>query len=269
MKLHRPVVIPVALSCLASCAAPSFESVALKKESLPSNPAQTLAVGFSKSFFQERFMGKSIATAIAFGPLLGGALWQEFGSYDERTGARLESGPFEELLGEFDVVSHFFERLEHRIESSTFLEFTFAKDPELAERVLRQVAAHDPADRAAVAEGRHGCVTALKLSYGLGARHGGEQFGFTKSYRPFLLLIGLTKRSDTSEVLWKERVLVFGDTRYRGDAASADRIQREELVASFEALTEQAIDLLIQSLNGEPLPEMPVLVDLTAADLEL
>jgi len=255
---------------LGGCAT-SLQSVKMKEGIVEATPRESLSVMYSKTYFQERFMGKSIGTAIVFGPLIGAVLWHYAGDYENKTAARLESSQFEKLLGDFDVSDYFFTQLDQKIIPTKYINLTFTQDINTAQQVLQFIKC-DSSKMCVIEDktikDRFSCVTALKMAYGLGARQGSEQIGFSKSYRPFIRLIGITKDLNTNAILWRDDIIVFGNKRYKGSDANADRIDREELVSTFKNLTSQSIALLQRSLNGEELGEMPILVDTTSADLD-
>lgn len=265
-------MLVLAATLVFSGCATSLKSVNMKKEAMGPTPQDSLSLMYCKTYFQERFMGRSIGTAIVFGPLVGAVLWHSIADYEDRTAARLESSEYEKLLGDFDVSDYFFGQLNQNLTSSRYIEFVFTEDADTSQKVLEFVKCDSPRECAIIDETikeRFSCVTALKMAYGMGARQGNEQYGFAKSYRPFIRLVGITRSLDaTNEVLWREDILVFGDKRYRGSDGRADRIDREELIITFKDLTSEAITLLLQSLNAEQLADMPILVDTTRADLQ-
>ena len=233
-------------------------------------PYNSLSVMYTKSFFQERFMSKSILLDFVFAPSFSQAVWDASGNYEDKTDLRLESSEFEQLLGDFDVSEHFFRQLDVRINSNDKFVFTFTDNYDTSEKLLQFIKCDypskcPPADKAIQA--RFPCTTALKVAYGLGARQGSEQFGFIKTYRPFIRLIGKTKILSLNQTIWEEDILVFGYKGYKGHKATTDEIDREELILIFKSLTSQAIDLLVRSLDGGELGEMPILVDTNRVDL--
>ena len=267
----KACVLVLAIALLPGGCARSLSAVEIKKEMVGATPRESLSVAYSRTYFQERFMGNSIGAQLLFGPLIGDALWHFSANYEDTTAARLESSPFERLLGDFDVTDYVLSELTQKVTSSKYITFTFTKDLDTAKEV-RQFVRSDSSktyvfENKAIKD-RFSCATALKMAYGLGARAGNEQLGFVKSYRPFIRLIGIAKDFDTNAVLWRADIIVFGEKRYKGSEAKADRIDRQELVLAFKDLTSQAIRLLLRSVNGEELSEMPVLFDTARADLE-
>ena len=263
-KNIRTAIVLTFLVFLTGCAS-SLPSVKLKSDQPPGKPLDATAVTYTNTYFQERFMGLK--------PLLvGPMLWYVAGSYEGRRGQRLQSGDFEKLLGEFDVFEYFNEQLKMRAsDSSTIkLKFSDSQQQDLALQVLElaRCARKDDCGPAVKSlSEKTPYIAAFKMSYGLGSKQGAEQFGFRKYYRPFIRIIGIVKNIPLVEVIWQSDILVFGDKRYLGGDADADRIPKDELVSSFKMLTTQSIDLLVRNLNGEMLQEMPILVDNSASDL--
>ncbi|MCB2171051.1 MAG: hypothetical protein KQI78_25625 [Deltaproteobacteria bacterium] len=259
----------IGLFSLIGCVPPQ-KIVANIDEVIGPPPYSSLSVMYTKSFFQERFMTKSILLDFVFAPSFSQAVWDASGNYEDATGLRLESSKFEQLLGDFDVSDHFFQELNSHIHSNNKFVFTFTEDYDTTEKLLKFIRCNYPSNCSpadSTIQAKFPCGTALKLAYGLGARQGSEQFGFIKTYRPFIRLIGVTKLFSHNQVIWEEDILVFGKKGYKGNKASADLIDRDELIVSFKYLTSQAIDLLMESLDGNELREMPILVDTNRADL--
>jgi hypothetical protein len=264
MKLRTTVGISLICVAMLTGCATSLPSVLMKSNEPPGMPLDATAVFYTNTFFQARFMG---VRPLVLGPALGYA----FENFEGRKGQRLQSGDFEKLLDEFDVFEYFNEELKKRAGDCRTVKLKFASSPELASQVV-ELARCDYKDAcmAAVKSLNEPIshIAAFKMSYGLGARQGSEQIGFRKYYRPFIRVLGVVKKVPSGEAIWQSDILVFGDKRYLGDDADADRIPRDELVFFFKVLTAQAIDLLVGSLNGEMLQEMPILADTVASDLK-
>ncbi len=275
-ELLKAIVLGLTLVC-GGCAA-SLPVVKLDKAASPARPYESLAVGYSKSYFQSRFMGKSIGiitgTAVAFGPMvapIGVALWQGLGNYEERVGARTESNEYEKLLGDFDTTDFFFRQLELKLRSAQHFRFTFTKDVETAAKIvstIKQSTATEKAIADRMAGRSYSSVAAFKLSYGLGLRQGSEQLGFRKYYRPFVRVVGSIRNLESNKVIWQDTIIGFSEQRYLGSEADADKIPSGELVSAMKQISTEATDLLLRSLNGDELTDLPVLVDTVNADFE-
>lgn len=265
--------IPLALVIVAiGVAAPlSAQPVTSRVATLP--PDSKLAatgVLYSNSFFQERYM--KIGRTIMYGLFIGGAyqqaVWRATGRYEGKAPVRQEANAFEALLGDFDVTGHVNERLRARMPEARHFEIEFTNDAALAESVVRLAASEAKAAAEAaqnVPAGGRDTICAVKVSYGLGARAGREQLGFKKTYRPFVRLLGVVKRGN-GEVIWHGAVIAWAAKGYKGGEADVKAIPREELVEAFKTASDDAISLLIRSLNGETLAPMGELVDETKED---
>ena len=245
----------------------SLPSVQINKDKLSPKPYDALTAVYSNSYFQSRYLGKSIATSLIGGP----ALWVATGKYDNKDGARISSNDYEKLLGDFNTAEYFFRQYEQKVNSSPRIKFIFTKDVETANQIKSNIKSDNSAFKN-IADGitkeKYSCIAAFKVSYGLGARQGNEQFGFRKYYRPFILIIGSAKNLSNNEVLWQDSIIVFGEKRYLGSDADADKIESGELILGLKGIANEAIDLLIRSLNGEQQKDIPILVDATNADYE-
>ena len=213
-------------------------------------------------------MSKTIG--LRFG-LIGGLMASSLIDYNTRTTARLEANDFEKRLGSFDTSAYFLRNFSERINESQVISIDLVKDTETADRILGVVREKGTPPKSVVnpATGKkYEKVAAFRMAYGLAMRVGPEQFGFAKTYRPFIRLNGVVTDVSTGQVTWRDSVLVFGEKGYKGDDADADRIDPAELIAAFEKLTPQVIDLTLLSLNAKPLPPMPWLNDTSAEDFE-
>ncbi len=218
---------------------------------------------YSNSFFQQRFM--KVGRTIGYGLFIGGAyqkaVWRATGKYEGKAPVRQEANAFEALLGDFDVTGHTNERLRARIAEAQRFDIKFTDDPAVAEALIGVASS---GQKIAAAGGD--VMAVFKISYGLGARAGREQMGFKKTYRPFVRLLGVVRNNATGEVLWHGAVIAWGAKGYKGAEADAKKIPPDDLVAAFKTVSDDAISLLIRSLNGESLSPMGELVDETKED---
>lgn len=226
-------------------------------------------VVYSNSFFQERYM--QLGRTIAYGLFIGGAfqqaVWRATGKYEGKAPVRQEANAFEALLGDFDVTGSVNERLRARMPEARHFEIEFTNDAALAEALVSLASSEaktgDETARKIAVEGRD-VMCVVKVSYGFGARAGREQLGFKKTYRPFVRLLGVVRKNSTGEVIWHGAVIAWSAKGYKG--REAKEIPRAELVDAFKTVSEDAISLLIRSLNGESLSPMGQLVDETKED---
>ncbi len=271
IKWRMLLVFTVLVFLLGGCMA-SLQPVQVHPEKFSYQPLDCLTAGYSKTYFQSRFMGKTIGIAVAFGPLIGAALWQGLGNYDNKSGDRLAgNNDYEKLLGNFDTSNYFFQRLEQKLASSKYIKLMFAKDIDTANKIIstikEQKITENTIDDKATKKS-YSCVASIKIAYGLGARMGNEQFGFRKYYRPFIRVVGSAKNLSTHEKVWQDTAVVFSEKRYLGGDADAENISSAELISELKTTTHEAVDLLLRSLNGEQLKELPLLVDTNSNDFE-
>jgi hypothetical protein len=224
-------------------------------------------VVYSNSFFQERYM--QLGRTIAYGLFIGGAfqqaVWRATGKYEGKAPVRQEANAFEQLLGDFDVTGHVNQRLRARISEARHLEIEFTNDAALAEALVSLASSGTKAgDEVKIAAQGRDVMCVVKVSYGFGARAGREQLGFKKTYRPFIRLLSVVRKNSTGEVIWHGAVIAWAAKGYKG--REAKEISREELLDTFKTVSDDAISLLIRSLNGESLSPMGDLVDETKED---
>lgn len=224
-------------------------------------PCRATTITYSTTYFQARYMGKSIGKQ--FG-LIGALISEGLIDYDTKhTAERQNENEFEKRLGAFDTSEYFFQNFEQRLSDSRRIALEINKDPNALVPIAAFVRSEKPSQtgQPAIPDiGTNDSVAAFRVAYGLAMRFGDEQFGFRKYYRPFIRLNGIVKDVRNGQVLWQDSVVAFGDNRYLGDAAEPQNINPAELIAAFKTLTPAVIDLIMRSINGEILPPMPELV---------
>lgn len=251
----------------------------------PSGAAKAQAVVYARTYFLQLFLEKDIARSV--GAILAVPL------YSRQTGpiptpglpcpegqvrdplthecvkgkvapsktagrSRLESSPFERLLGDFDVVAAVDESLREEAGQARSLVIRFPDSTEMAEQLAlhaRPEKAGDFAFFSGVTEGGNSRLLALKVSYGLGPRKSSEQLGFVKHYRPFIHVLGKLVTIADGRVVWKDTLCVFGPKSYTASQADAGKIDGPELVTTFRALAADVATLVVRSLNADPIPD--------------
>jgi len=241
--------------------------IALTPEACSPSPCTVLAVGYSATHFQDRFMGKTFGNN--FG-LIGAAISASLVDYNKMKGERLAANEFEKRLDDFDTSEYFFRGFPEQLPKSKLVSYDFAKNPETRSAVLSGIRATAPSTNVTdSATGKvYENVGAFRMYYGIGMRVGNEQLGFRKTYRPFIRVIGIVKNLPNNKILWSDWVTAFGENKYVGGNADAVNIDPTELIAAFKKLTPEAIALFSKSLNGEIFEEMPVLHALSSDDFE-
>lgn len=250
------------LIILVGCS--SFKIVEMPGGDKTSAKYDTTAVIYSKTFFQERFMGKEIGYQFL---TAGNSLQYSFGNYDKRTGTRIESSGFEKLMGDFDVVTYFSSQAVKSMGRISTLSISVEKEPSKGDRIINYLKASDKDGKQPEVKYRQGtCLMVIKVSYGLGVRQGNEQIGFRKYYRPFIRVLGRAQLAGSDKILWQNAIIVFGENRYLGNDADPSKIKKNELIESYKKLTDELIELLVKNLNGEKLKDQPVLQGENDAD---
>jgi hypothetical protein len=237
-----------------------FDSIKMKDQGLSNKSNSTSTVVYSKSFFQERFMGREIHYQFIGGPLLQYSTM----SHEKREGARFESGDFEKLLGDFDVASYFDVQFKKNIGKAKLLKIVFEKDSEKATRIIEFIGSDKKDEKTSGNTFKPNTpLAAFKVSYGLAVRPGTEQIGLRKYYRPFIRLIGRIKITGSNEVIWQNKLIAYGNKQYLGSDADASKIDKDELILAYQQVTAEVIDMVIKSLNGEGVGD---LIDLQGAN---
>jgi len=248
---------------VAGCAS---RFVAVNPATVGPGKCSVLTVLYAKSYFQDRFMSKTIA--FSFVPF--GELAVQGVNHDTSGPSRVASSPYEKLLGSFDVLQGVATELKASVSDVKYFELKSmgGGDVGTQQKIVAAMASGTgdaDLDRALTTAGC-GCFAALKFSYGLGARRGSEQFGFRKTYRPFIRVWGGIRKAGSSQIVWQDDLIVFGGKGYLGSESEPENIDRNELVAQFQQLSKEIVKLLVNVLNGAPKPEMGELVDNTGRD---
>ena len=279
--------ISILLLVLSGCSSyRPFVLVRPKTEDYPKPRAEAVTVLYAESVFQDRFMsiGGIVAFVIFAGPVDAVTLGQAGMTSSlndavytpaERTEVRHEKSEYEKLLGDYDALADFNAALRRRGSGCTRLKISLGIDPVVNGTVIdvlkdpsvrdgtRNPAPFSKDLRARLQKLGSSCVLGVKYSYGLGARSGKEQFGFSKYYRPFVKLIGVLVDTETGEILWRNFLIVFDDTGYRGGDSDVENLNRETLTAQFKDINGKLVSLLIDCLNGKSAPDMPFLTGLS------
>ncbi|HEY3303032.1 MAG TPA: hypothetical protein VGL70_05795 [Candidatus Binatia bacterium] len=226
---------------------------------------------YSRSYFQARYQAQVFASTFLAGSIFAVAAMSQSQDVD-RSKQRLKTGPFEQLLGDFDVLAYVTQEAKTVLSQSRPFAIKLSEDPTATSRIITEVRSREAPTtvRTTAPEGasQH-CIGAIKVTYGLGARTGFEQIGFRKSYRPFIHVVGAIHRADGERVFWRDAVIAFGPVRYLGSGADADQIQSKELIEGLQTAARDALGLLVKSLNGDPITERAMLVDGSDSDLAL
>lgn len=284
MKKLIPLLLLLMLSACSTFRPLVF--VPLQEKAVSGEPSKVVTVSYSESIFQERFMsiGGIVGYVLFTGPLdvvtlgqLGAteALNNAVYTPEARTSARHENSEYEKLLGKFDVQADFNMSLNKQIKECVDFDIEVTEDPRINVEVigaLKDPIICDSTKDAPVLSGvpleklkNSGApyVLGIKFSYGLGARAGNEQLGLTKLYRPFVKMIGIMIDTETGDVVWRNFFLVFGPKGYRGGDADVENLDAEELTSTFQDINVALVKMLVDALNGEPVPQLPFLVGLS------
>jgi hypothetical protein len=249
---------------LSGCA--SFR-VPIQTGLLPEPKPKTLSAVYSTSYFQERFisLGQLFASAILLGPVLTNlsnpANFNE--DAEKMRKSRMDSSAYERLLGDFEVSKYFAGELVANANQLQHLSVQFADSDKQMSGVIERAKSSLPLNTPLtthVNDDRFSATLALKFSYGIGPRRGNEQMGFVKKSRTYVRVLGVLKKEGTSDILWRDELIVFGDKPYTSKSGKAENLDRQELVDSFKDISKKLVDLLIQDLNGIALPPNPILL---------
>jgi hypothetical protein len=76
-------------------------------------------------------------------------------------------------------------------------------------------------------------------------------------------LIGVLVDTETGEMLWRDFLIEFGDTGYRGGESDAENIDGKKLAGQLHELNGRLAARLVDCLNGKQPPAMPIIVGMS------
>lgn len=252
----------------------------------PKNKAKTLSTIYSRTYFEPRFMSVPAIVFEVITPVFGAAFLDDIDDYEdllEATGQistsittseqRKNSNEFEMKLGDFDALAYFanyFNYSKNRINNYN-IEFTGDK-PEHAKVVDLIIADKDKnidmTFKNDLVNENTKYVSAFKFQYGIGARAGSEQLGMTKTYRPFVRLVGYIKDVDSNSIAWGNSILIFSNKKFNGKN-EAKNVNEVELAKEFKRLSKRLVNVLIDDINGKQYVSDGQLVDISVKDNHL
>jgi len=225
-----------------------------------SKKENTLSTVYANNFFQSRFM--QLASTITRGGVISAVI--------DQSSTRKSSNEFEKKLGDFSVLSYFYESFYKKSTSLKFFDLHNISDATEHPQVIKTIITYDKLKLDTVYESKLiksdiKFISAFKLQYGIGARAGREQFGMKKSYRLFVRVVGLIKNINTNEFVWGNKIIVFSEQAFIG-RDQAKNAPEEELIDEFKTIISNLTDILIDDMNGNRYNFKEMLVDYNLND---
>ena len=161
---------------------------------------------------------------------------------------------FEAKLGDFNVLTCLYNTLIHSKDAIKQFDISITTNSNESDSITSRIktnAKNKPAvPYTSVAENKeYQYIASFKVQYGMGARAGREQFGFTKKYRQYIRLVGAIEDTRSNKPIWQNKIIVFGNA-YEGTAA-AKAVSGDDLKNNFVALCKQLSEILIHDINGD------------------
>jgi hypothetical protein len=230
-----------------------------------------LTTVYSRSYFRATFMNlfATIAgTAVAIGAGVKYGTTHNFTKNDAdaanglmelneaiaESANRKNSSEYEKKMGDFSVLSYFdslFYGLNGSIKDFK-IEMTGNKNDNA--RILNRLESRsidkDTQFTAELNSSNYKYISAFNFQYGIGARAGGEQFGFTKKYRPYVRIDGMIKDVKTNKLSWSNNIIVFSNIVYHGKK-EAEEANISNLIEEFKIISERLARLVIDDMNGK------------------
>jgi hypothetical protein len=157
-------------------------------------------------------------------------------------------------LGDFNVLTCLYASIDSLKGAIKHFDLSFATGIKESESINKNFAANDKSGsgtpyNSVSTNAKYQYISSFKVQYGMGARAGMEQFGLIKKYRPYIRLIGAIKDTKSNNVVWQNKIIVFGDA-YLGSKA-AKNVSGAELQNDFVVLCNQLAGILINDINGD------------------
>jgi len=260
---------------------------ATTSDSTALNKSKTLTTIYARTYFEVRFMSISGIVFEVLTPTLGAVAYQNnakgYVDYqnsmnqtkDEIVEAnkRKNSNEFEKKMGDFSVLSYFantFSVYKDSIDKYNLLITTDkSENTKIVDRLCTgKIKDLDPTFTNELNSSDTKYVSAFKFQYGIGARAGMEQFGMTKTYRPFVRLVGYIKDVSSNIIVWQNSIIVFSTKEFHG-RNEAEYANEEELKKEFKKLCTKLVKITINDINGTPFTSKEQLVDISPNDTYL
>ena len=178
---------------------------------------------------------------------------------------REAASDFEKKMGDFDAFALFADQFDVRRGDIRYFDIETVHNEAEHNKVIKRLITYDHTglDKT-FGEQLHQSgtryVSAFKFQYGIGARAGGEQLDFTKTYRPYVRIVGVEKDVATNRFVWGNKITLFSNTAFHGKDA-ARNVGREQLIEDFKLMAVQLADVTVRDLNGERYTSDEFLVD--------
>lgn len=214
------------------------------------NKAKTYTTVYSKNYFKVDFMNvTSTITGGFVGPIEGDIIKSL-----EDNNQRKNSNEFEKKLGDFDVLSCFYKALKNVQDSIKYFQIESTFDKNEKSKIVKYIETGDinKIDKSyteTLTKSNYKYISAIRILYGIGARAGGEQFGMTKTYRPYIKLVCLIKDINSNESVWGNRIIVFSESSYKG-SDTAKNADPKILITQFEDICAKLATFFMNDLNG-------------------
>jgi hypothetical protein len=283
-KALRTTVVLVFLASATSCATkPTW--VPLDKAQIDTRTAaNTTASVYELTYGQARYMNVAAVVVGTLAGIAGGTakglannthindgvdkIMEDVGKaidHMSAADARQESSEFEKKMGEYDVFSDFVERFGARRGDIKYFNIEVIHNELAHNKIITRLITYDDSrldktySETLLRNGtKH--VSAFKFQYGIGARAGGEQFGFTKTYRPYVRIVGLIKDVGSNRFVWGNKITLFSNTAFAGKD-EARNASRDQLIDAYSLLLGQLVDVIVRDLNGDRFTSNEFLVD--------
>lgn len=282
----RATLVLVFLSTIVSCSVkPTW--VPLDKAQLNrGTPVSTTATIYELTYGQTRYMNVAAVVVGALAAISGGVakgvandalngitktvvdltqVASKVANDIAAADARQASCDFEKRMGDFDVFAMFADRFSTRRRDLRYFNINVIHNEVEHDKIIHRLITYDDTrlDKAYSEQLLHDgtrYVSAFKFQYGIGARAGGEQFGFTKVYRPYVRIVGLVKDIVTNRFVWGNKITLFSNAEFHGKD-EAQNATRERLIDAFQLMIGQLIDVIVRDLNGERFTSEEFIVD--------
>jgi len=256
-------------------------------DSIAQTKAKSLTSVYARTYFEIRFMNVAAIVSGVLTPTIGAVVYQNNveGNIDFQTNTqqsveniaaetqRKNGNEFEKKLGDFNVLSYFANSFYNSKDSIGKYNIIFTSDKAEHAKIVNRLCTGnkkklDQTFTNELTNANMPYVSVFKLQYGIGARAGKEQFGMTKTYRPFVRMVGYIKDVNSNIIVWSNAITIFSNKEFHG-RDEAQYVNEEELKKEFKKICNKLVTIIIMDINGKKYNSLDQLVDFTAFDNNL
>lgn len=165
-------------------------------------------------------------------------------------------------LGNFEVLSYVDSTFRKSADQLQYFQFYFADSLSTIEHTAKRFAGRYRKFDTLIS-GEHQkagseYLAAFKVVYGIGMRANNENLGFSKTYRPFIMVKGAIRNSKTDQLMWENHLIEFSPSVIYNGQEAVFAADGPQLINEYKLLGQRVVAKLVNSLNGVPVENVDV-----------